>query len=96
MERVFAALKSDVRRQILVYLSSGELTFRQLKARFPFSGPAILYHLRMLEEAQFIEHRGPYYALLTDNVRKAFEVFLSGLEAQAPLIEPSRATVSAC
>jgi len=55
MERVFEALASTPRRQILAYLNAGELTAGEIGARFDFSKPALSGHLRVLEEAGLIE-----------------------------------------
>ena len=84
MDKYFTALNSDVRRQILVYLASGDLTFKEIRSCFPFSGPAILYHLRMLDAARFVERRGPRYALMSDNVVAAFNMFLGELHGSIP------------
>lgn len=81
MDKVFAALDSDVRRQILVYLSTQQLTFNEIKSRFPYSSPAILYHLRMLQEAGFILRNGSgracRYRLMEDAVVRALGDFLA-------------------
>jgi ArsR family transcriptional regulator, arsenate/arsenite/antimonite-responsive transcriptional repressor len=55
MDRVFEALASTPRRQILAYLNAGELTAGEIGARFEFSKPALSGHLRVLEEAGLIE-----------------------------------------
>ncbi|NYZ63128.1 metalloregulator ArsR/SmtB family transcription factor [Luteimonas deserti] len=55
MERVFEALASTPRRQILAYLNAGELTAGEIGARFDFSKPALSGHLRVLEQAGLIE-----------------------------------------
>ena len=55
MDRVFEALASTARRQILAYLSAGELTAGQIGERFEFSKPALSSHLRILEDAGLIE-----------------------------------------
>jgi len=90
MDRYFTALNSDVRRQILVYLASGDLTFKEIRCRFPFSGPAILYHLRMLHAARFIERRGQRYSLMSDNVVAAFNLFLGELHGSMPSAQGHR------
>jgi predicted transcriptional regulator len=87
MDKVFTALNSDVRRQILVYLASEDLTFKEIRCRFPFSGPAILYHLRMLDAAGFIERRSQRYFLMSDNVVAAFNMFLGELHGRTPSAE---------
>lgn len=55
MDRIFEALASTARRQILAYLSAGELGAGELAERFDFSKPALSSHLRILEEAGLIE-----------------------------------------
>lgn len=62
MDRVFEALASTARRQVLAYLSAGELSAGELSERFDFSKPALSNHLRILEEAGLIERekRGQY------------------------------------
>lgn len=55
MDRIFEALASTARRQILAYLSAGELTAGEIGARFEFSKPALSNHLRILEDAGLIE-----------------------------------------
>lgn len=84
MDKAFAALDSDVRRQILVYLSTEQLTLSQIRSRFAFSGSAILYHVRMLEEAGFIVRSGDgrrsRYRLVSSKVVNAFNAFLSEID----------------
>ena len=62
MDRVFEALASSARRQILAYLHTGELTAGEIGERFDFSKPALSNHLRILEDAGLIvrEKRGQY------------------------------------
>jgi DNA-binding transcriptional ArsR family regulator len=48
-ERIFEALSSSARRQILAYPSAGELTAGQIAERFSMSAPAISRHLSLLE-----------------------------------------------
>ena len=55
MDRVFEALASGARRQILAYLNAGELTAGEIGERFDFSKPALSNHLRILEDAGLIE-----------------------------------------
>ncbi len=72
MERVFEALASTPRRQILAYLNAGELTAGEIGQRFEFSKPALSGHLRILEEAGLIERekRGQfvYFRLVPDRL----------------------------
>jgi len=62
MDRIFEALASSPRRQILAFLHEGELTAGEIGARFEFSKPALSNHLRVLEEAGLIarEKRGQF------------------------------------
>jgi DNA-binding transcriptional ArsR family regulator len=62
IDRIFEALSSSARRQILAYLSAGELTAGQIAERFSMSAPAISRHLSLLETAGlvFSERRGQY------------------------------------
>ncbi len=62
MDRIFEALASSARRQILAYLTEGELTAGDIAERFDFSKPALSNHLRILEEAGLIarEKRGQF------------------------------------
>jgi len=71
-DRIFEALSSSPRRQILAYLSAGELTAGQIAERFSMSAPAISRHLSLLETAGlvFSERRGQFvvYRLNSDNL----------------------------
>lgn len=62
MDRIFEALASSARRQILAFLHAGELTAGEIGERFEFSKPALSNHLRILEEAGLIsrEKRGQF------------------------------------
>lgn len=62
LDKVFEALASQPRREILAYLSATELTTSDLAARFPISVPAISRHLSLLEGAGLVlsERRGQY------------------------------------
>lgn len=71
-DRIFQALSSSARRQILAYLSAGELTAGQIAERFSMSAPAISRHLSLLETAGlvFSDRRGQFvvYRLNSDNL----------------------------
>lgn len=54
LNTTFAALADPTRREILVRLSAGEATVKELSAPFEMSGPAISKHLRVLERAGLI------------------------------------------
>ena len=62
-DRIFEALSSSARRQILAYLSASELTAGEIAERFSMSAPAISRHLSLLEAAGlvFSERRGQYF-----------------------------------
>lgn len=62
MQRVFEALSSVVRRKILAYLSSSEMTAGEIAARFDISKPAVSQHLSILENAGLVasEKRGQF------------------------------------
>lgn len=71
-DRIFAALGSRPRRQILAYLSRAELTTSELAERFSISSPAVSRHLSVLEAAGLVqsERRGQlvFYKLTPDNL----------------------------
>ncbi|MCI2243489.1 metalloregulator ArsR/SmtB family transcription factor [Xanthomonas sp. PPL568] len=72
IDRVFEALASRPRREILAYLSAQELTAGEIAQRFAMSAPAISRHLSVLEAAGLAasERRGQYvvYRLTPDNL----------------------------
>ena len=72
IDRIFEALASRPRREILAYLSAQELTAGEIAGRFAMSAPAISRHLSVLETAGLVssERRGQYvyYRLNSDNL----------------------------
>ena len=54
LDRVFDALASTPRRQILAYLSAADLTTSELAERFNMSAPTISRHLSVLENAGLV------------------------------------------
>ena len=62
LDKIFEALASSPRRQILAYLSEAELTTTQLAERFAMSTPAISKHLSILENAELVssERQGQF------------------------------------
>jgi len=72
LDRVFDALASRPRREILAYLSKAELTTSELTERFAMSAPAISRHLSVLENAGLVQSRRQgqrvLYALVPDNL----------------------------
>ena len=55
LDLAFSALADPTRRAILSRLAQGEATVSELRAPFGLSQPTISKHLRVLEEAGFIE-----------------------------------------
>ena len=72
LDKVFEALASSPRRQILAYLSQAELSTSELAERFAMSAPAISRHLSVLENAGLVssERHGQFvlYKLVRDNL----------------------------
>lgn len=96
LDRVFDALASRPRREILAYLSKNELTTSELAERFAMSAPAISRHLSVLENAGLVAARRQgqhvFYSLVPDNLVNtltgfAFEV----CPVAGPLKRESRA-----
>ena len=81
MDKVFEALASRPRRQILAYLSSAQLTTSELAERFSMSAPAISRHLSVLENAGLVwrEKRGQnvHYGLEEDALTGTLVRFLA-------------------
>nr|WP_144436342.1 metalloregulator ArsR/SmtB family transcription factor [Lysobacter antibioticus] len=71
-DKIFEALASSPRRQILAFLSERELSAGDIAARFEMSAPAISRHLSVLVNAGLIssERRGQFvvYKLVPDNL----------------------------
>jgi DNA-binding transcriptional ArsR family regulator len=71
-DRIFDALGSTPRRQILAFLSKGELTTAELAERFEMTAPSISRHLSVLENAGLVrsERQGQrvLYSLVADNL----------------------------
>ncbi|TGM94677.1 ArsR/SmtB family transcription factor [Leptospira licerasiae] len=55
LSNTFAALADPTRREILLYLVSGEATVKELAEPFNMSLPGISKHLKVLEKAGLIE-----------------------------------------
>jgi DNA-binding transcriptional ArsR family regulator len=72
LDRVFEALASSPRRQILAYLSEAKLSTSDLAQRFAMSAPAISRHLSILESAGLVtrEREGQfvYYQINRDSL----------------------------
>ena len=80
LDRVFEALSSTVRRKILAYLSSTDLTAGEIAERFNISKPSISKHLSVLENAGLIasERQGQFirYRLVRDNLLNTLNGYL--------------------
>ena len=72
LDKIFEALASRPRREILAYLSEAELTTSDLSERFSMSTPAISRHLSVLENAGLVssERQGQrvLYSINRDNL----------------------------
>ena len=92
--RIFAALASAPRREILSFLSQTALTTSELAARFPMSAPAVSRHLSILQAAGLVsaERQGQrvLYRLERDALLNALARLAS--EVDGPLrIKPREA-----
>ena len=72
-ERLFDALGSPVRRQILRDLGSAALSVGELSASFSISRPAISRHLAVLEEAGLVQH-------IAEGTRNVYRLNTAGFE----------------
>jgi DNA-binding transcriptional ArsR family regulator len=87
MDRVFGALASLPRRQILAFLGQTALATSDLAARFGMSAPAVSRHLSVLQQAGLVsaERQGQrvLYRLRRDALLDALARFAS--EVDGPL-----------
>jgi DNA-binding transcriptional ArsR family regulator len=83
LDKAFSALADSTRRAILGRLASGEATVSQLMEPFELSQPAISKHLKVLENAGFIE-RG------RDAQKRPRKLVIVRLKEVADWIEPFR------
>ncbi|MFN8695560.1 MAG: ArsR/SmtB family transcription factor [Burkholderiales bacterium] len=83
VDKIFEALASSTRRQILAYLSDAELSTSDLVSRFAMSAPAVSRHLSVLENAglvtssrqgQFVYYKLNPESLVNTLTGYAFEV----------------------
>lgn len=96
LDKVFEALASGPRRQILAYLSAAELSTSELAERFAMSTPAVSRHLSILENAELVtsERKGQFvmYRLNADNLINTLAGFTFELcPVSRPLKKESRA-----
>ena len=86
-DRIFDALASAPRRQILAFLSQTAMTTSELAGRFPMSAPAVSRHLSILESAGLVgsERQGQrvLYRLKRDTLLNALARLAS--EVDGPL-----------
>lgn len=95
VDRIFEALASRPRREILAYLSERELTAGEIGQRFAMTAPAISRHLSVLSAAGLVtsERRGQfvYYRLTPDNLVNTLGSFAFAVcPAAGPLQRESR------
>lgn len=94
-DRVFAALASQPRREILAYLNAGEMTAGEIAERFDFSKPTLSGHLRALEDAGLIarEKRGQftYFSLVPGSFNTIFSWAAKVCPVAGPIMKESRA-----
>src|ERR1700722_8794113 len=71
-DKVFEALASSQRRQILAYLSKTEMTTSDLAARFEMTTPSMSRHLSVLENAGLVTSKRNgqkvFYQLVPNNL----------------------------
>lgn len=83
LNRTFSALADPTRRAILARLATGEATVSELLVPFELSQPTISKHLKVLEDAGFIE-RG------RDAQRRPCRLVATALKDVADWVEPFR------
>jgi DNA-binding transcriptional ArsR family regulator len=93
-DRIFDALASGPRRQMLRELSQAERTTSELAARFALSAPAISRHLSVLENAGLVASRRDgqrvLYGLVRDTLMEALSGFAAELATGADPMPPRR------
>ncbi|MEK8030330.1 metalloregulator ArsR/SmtB family transcription factor [Ideonella sp. DXS29W] len=99
LDKVFEALASGPRRQILAYLAEAELSTSELAERFQMSAPAISRHLSVLENAGLVtsERKGQFvlYKLNADSLASTLTSYAMELcPVGRPLKRESRAAAS--
>lgn len=95
IDRIFDALASRPRREMLAYLSKAEMTTSDLARRFGTSAPTVSRHLSVLEAAGLVQsqRRGQlvYYSLTPENLVNTLTGFAFELcPAAGPLKRESR------
>jgi ArsR family transcriptional regulator len=95
-DKIFEALASRSRREILAYLSKAELTTSDLATRFNMTAPSMSRHLSVLENAGLVtsERRGQrvLYKLKSDSLVNTLTGFAFEIcPVAGPLKRESRA-----
>jgi DNA-binding transcriptional ArsR family regulator len=95
-DKIFEALASGPRRQILAYLSKAQLTTSELASRFEMTAPSISRHLSVLENAGLVTSRRDgqrvLYQLNPDNLVNTLTGFAFEIcPVAGPLKRESRA-----
>lgn len=78
LDKIFEALASAPRRQILAYLSEAELSTTELAERFSMSAPAVSRHLSVLENAGLVSRERSGQFVLYRLVRESLVNSLTG------------------
>jgi DNA-binding transcriptional ArsR family regulator len=96
VDKIFDALASRPRREILAYLSKSELTTAELAERFNMTAPSISRHLSVLENAGLVssERQGQrvLYRLTPDSLVNTLTGFAFEIcPVAGPLKRESRA-----
>ena len=93
-DRIFDALASAPRRQMLRELSQTERTTSELAARFAMSAPAVSRHLSVLENAGLVASRRDgqrvLYGLIRDTLMEALSGFAADMGPGAESVRPKR------
>ena len=87
-DRIFDALASRPRRDMLRELSLSERTTSELATRFALSAPAVSRHLSVLENAGLVASRREGQRVLYGLVRDTLMEALSGFAAELAGAEP--------
>ena len=93
-DRIFDALASGPRRQMLRELSQAERTTSELATQFTMSAPAISRHLSVLENAGLVASRRDgqrvLYGLVRDTLMEALSGFAADLATRGEPVAPKR------
>jgi DNA-binding transcriptional ArsR family regulator len=77
---VLDALGHQTRREILALLKAGPLPVGDIAKHLPISRPAVSKHLRILEQAELVEH-------VSQGTQNIFRLRLSGFSAARAYLE---------